>query len=364
MSSNHLLEAFKTTKYQLGGHGTRNVDVLKEAFEAVSSLEESDLYGTGNFIEAFENKMATYLGKEAAVFFPSGTMAQQIALRIWCDQKGINKVAYHPLSHLEIHEEDGLKKLHNIEPILLADKTRVIGLVDVLNMNENIACLLLELPQREIGGQLPDYETLVSISQYCREKGIKLHLDGARLFEILPYYNKTAVEVCDLFDSVYVSFYKGIGGIAGAILAGGKEFIEESKVWKRRHGGDLISLYPYIVTADYFFDKRVHKMAQYHAEAKELAELYNACTSVKTLPEVPVSNMFHVHFSYPKEMVEPILLDLYEQTGIGLSGHLRVVDDHSCYFEVSIGDQYVNVPKKELENLFQELQEKLKGISL
>ncbi|QOR66940.1 DegT/DnrJ/EryC1/StrS family aminotransferase [Cytobacillus suaedae] len=362
MSSNLLLEAFKTTNYQLGGHGTRNVDVLKEAFEAVNGHEESDLYGTGNFIEAFENKMAAYLGKETAVFFPSGTMAQQIALRIWCDQKGINKVAYHPLSHLEIHEEDGLKKLHHIEPILLADKTRVIDLDDVLNMNENIACLLLELPQREIGGQLPDYETLVSISQYCREKGIKLQLDGARLFEILPYYNKTAAQICDLFDSVYVSFYKGIGGLAGAILAGDKEFTEEAKVWKRRHGGDLISLYPYIVTADYYFDKRIHKMDQYHEDAKELAGYYNSCTGVKTLPEVPVSNMFHVHFSHSKELIEPILLELYEQTGIGLSGHLRVVDDQSSYFEVSIGDQYANVPKQELEVAFRELAKRLNEI--
>jgi threonine aldolase len=362
MSNNFLQEAFKQTKYQLGGHGTRNVDVLKGAFEAVSGLEESDMYGTGNFIEAFENKLATFLGKEAAVFFPSGTMAQQIALRIWCDQKGINKVAYHPLSHLEIHEEDGLKKLHNIEPILLADKNRVIELEDVLSMNEDIACLLLELPQREIGGQLPDYETLTSISQYCREKGIKLQLDGARLFEILPYYNKTAVEVCDLFDSVYVSFYKGIGGLAGAILAGGKEFIEESKVWKRRHGGDLISLYPYIVTADYYFDKRIHKMGKYHEDAKELAERYNACPGVKTLPEVPVSNMFHVHFCYSKEIVEPILLDLYKQNEIGLSGHLRVVDESSCYFEVSIGDQYDNVPKLELEKVFLDLQNRLSEI--
>ncbi|MBE4910676.1 DegT/DnrJ/EryC1/StrS family aminotransferase [Bacillus luteolus] len=362
MSSNSLIEAFKATKYQLGGHGTRNVDVLKEAFEAVSSQEESDLYGTGNFIEAFENKMAAYLGKETAVFFPSGTMAQQIALRIWCDQKGINKVAYHPLSHLEIHEEDGLRKLHHIEPILLADKTRVIELDDVLNMNENIACLLLELPQREIGGQLPDYETLVSISQFCRENGIKLQLDGARLFEILPYYNKTAAQICDLFDSVYVSFYKGIGGLAGAILAGEKGFTEEAKVWKRRHGGDLISLYPYIVTADYYFDKRIHKMGQYHEDATELARLYNDCPGITTLPEVPVSNMFHVHFSHSKELIEPILLDLYEQTGIGLSGHLRVIDDQLCYFEVSIGDQYAGVPKRELEVAFRELAKRLKEI--
>jgi threonine aldolase len=89
-------------------------------------------YGNGEI--SFQTKMAEYLGKETAVFFPSGTMAHQIALRIWCDQMDIKKVAYHPLCHLEIHEQDGLKKLHHIEPILLADKNSVIGLGDVVNM--------------------------------------------------------------------------------------------------------------------------------------------------------------------------------------------------------------------------------------
>lgn len=215
-----LAMAFKQTECQLAGNGKRNVQILKEAFQALDGDQESDLYGKGQIIEDFQDKMAAFLGKESAVFFPSGTMAQQIALRIWCERKGLRKVAYHPLSHLEIHEEDGLKELHHIETVLLAEKNRVIELEDVLGMEEDIACLLLELPQREIGGQLPDYNTLEEISRYCSDKGIKLHLDGARLLEILPYYQKTASEICSLFDSVYISVYKGIGGIAGAILAG------------------------------------------------------------------------------------------------------------------------------------------------
>ncbi|MDF2652167.1 MAG: threonine aldolase, partial [Paenibacillus sp.] len=217
--NNPLLEAFNQASYPVGSHSKRNIQILKEAFNELDGNLDSDSYGSGQIIDNFQEEMATFLGKETAVFFPSGTMAQQIALRIWCDRKGIKKVAYHPLSHLEIHEEDGLKELHQIETILLGDKDRLIRLEDVLHMKDDIACLLIELPQREIGGQLPDYEELVAICTYCREKGIKLHLDGARLYESLPYYQKTAAEICELFDSVYISFYKGIGGIAGAILA-------------------------------------------------------------------------------------------------------------------------------------------------
>jgi threonine aldolase len=359
-----LLEAFKQTRYQVVGHGTRDIQTLKKAITDFDGQLESDIYGKGKIINDFQEKMAKYLGKEAAVFFPSGTMAQQIALRIWCDQKGVKKVAYHPLCHLEIHEEDGLKELHHIEPILLANRNSLIQLDDIVELKEAIACLLLELPQREIGGQLPDYETLEAISTYCHEKGIKLHLDGARLFEILPYYQKTAAEICELFDSVYVSFYKGIGGIAGAILAGDKDFTEKSKVWKRRHGGDLISLYPYIISADYYFDQRIDKMEQYYQEAKELAGLFNQCHAVSTLPREPVSNMFHVHFDGPKEKLESILVELYETTGIGFTGNLKETNEEACFYEVSIGDRYGSILKEDLRKAFQLLDERLLEIKM
>ena len=356
-----LLEAFNRTSYPLPGHGKRSIQVLKDAFQDVDGNLDSDIYGSGERIEDFERDMAEFLGKESAVFFPSGTMAQQIALRIWSDEKGMKKVAYHPLCHLEIHEQDGLRELHHLEPLLLADKNRLIRLEDVMSMDKDVACLLLELPQREIGGQLPDYTELEAISAYCREQGILLHLDGARLFEILPYYGKTAAEVCALFDSVYVSFYKGIGGIAGAILAGNEDFTQKSKIWKRRHGGDLISLYPYIVAADYYFKQRIHKMGQYYDEARELAGFFNECMGISTLPAVPVSNMFHVHFALSKEKMTPILRSVYESTGIGFTGVLREIEGtDTCYYEMSMGDRYAEVPKAKISEAFAMLDLKMR----
>lgn len=351
-----LVDAFNQTQYRLSGHGPRKVEVLKRAFEGISDDMDSDMYGKGEAIEQFQREMAEYLGKESAVFFPSGTMAQQIALRIWCDRADNKRVAYHPLCHLEIHEEDGLKELHGIKPILLADSGRLIKLEDVESLAEPVACLLLELPQREIGGQLPAYAELEDISAYCRSKGIKLHLDGARLFEILPYYNKTAAEVCALFDSVYVSFYKTIGGLAGAILAGESQFTEESKVWKRRHGGDLISLYPYILSSKYYFAERIGKMGQYYRGAVGLAARFEDCPNVSVRPPVPVSNMFHIHFAAPKEKMEPMLCSVYEKSGVGLTGHLREAEGgKSCYFEFSVGDQAARVPAERIDEMFRRL---------
>lgn len=357
-----LQEAFKRAKYQVVGHGKRKLQVLIDVLEDMDGNIESDVYGKGQVIEEFQEKIADYLGKETAVFFPSGTMAQQIALRIWCDEKGTNKVAYHPLCHLEIHEKDGLKELHKIETLLLADENRVIGLEDVMGLKEEVACLLLELPQREIGGQLPEFDTLEVISKYCREKGIKLHLDGARLFEVLPYYQKSAADICALFDSVYVSFYKGIGGIAGAILAGSSSFAEQAKIWKIRHGGNLISLYPYIVSANYYFDQRINKMAIYYESAKELAARFNHCPLVKTKPVLPVSNMFHLYFDRSKEETEKVLVEVYEATGVGITGNL-IDKDGMCCCEIWIGDQYATIPKDTLDIAFQILEKKLLGLT-
>jgi len=347
-----LAEAFNETKFRIAGHGPRNFRVLQEAFAAADGNEESDMYGKGKPIERFQSKLAEYLGKPSAVFFPSGTMAQQIALRIWCDELGLKKVAYHPLSHLEIHEEQGLKELHGIEAVLLADESRTIGLSDVRDLKEDVACLLLELPQREIGGQLPPFEELEAISALCRERGIKLHLDGARLFEVLPYYGKTAAEVCALFDSVYVSFYKGIGGIAGAILAGDESFASRSKPWKRRHGGDLISLYPYIVSADHYMERRLPRMSDYYGYAVELAARFNACPGLETVPKVPVSNMFHVRAKAAKERFEAALIAVYEATGIGFTPRLVEKGDSACSFEISLGDCYPEVPQDRLQEAF------------
>ncbi|WP_151737671.1 threonine aldolase family protein [Paenibacillus tengchongensis] len=357
-----LQEAFQEAPVKLAGHGPRNAAVLQAAFAAVDSGMESDMYGAGAVIEDFQEEMAELLGTEAAVFFPSGTMAQQIALRIWSDRMNLQAVAYHPLCHLEIHEQDGLKELHHLKPLLLADEERLITLEDVKSIAEPIACLLLELPQREIGGQLPEYAELEAIAAYCRVQNIRLHLDGARLLEVLPYYGKTAAEVCSLFDSVYISVYKGIGGIAGAVLAGGRDFTEEAKIWKRRHGGDLISLYPYIIPARYYYRQRAEKMGLYYEQAKDLAAMFNGCHKVSTLPEAPVSNMFHVYFGVDRERLEPLLVRFYEETGVGLTARLKERSGGRCSYEVSIGDLYGTLSQAEIQAAFRRLDELMRQI--
>lgn len=355
-------ETYKSAKYKLTGSGPRIVGSLMESFEDMDLSIEADIYGTGMIINDFEKEIAQLLRKESAVFFPSGTMAQQIALRMWSDKAGLKKVAYHPLCHLEIHEKDGLKVLHHLESILLGNSDRLFTIEDLRSVTDPIACLLIELPQREIGGQLPSWEELVEISSYCKDKGIKLHLDGARLFEVLPYYNKSASEICSLFDSAYISFYKGLGGIAGAALAGNTEFIEKSKVWKRRHGGDLISLYPYIVNAKHCLGKRMESMKKYWEHALYAAERLNRIEGIKTIPEVPVCNMFHVYFDAPREVLEGILISIIERNNLGIASNLREMNTSCFKSEFSFGDSFSLIPKEVLDDAFNQLEVEFKKI--
>jgi threonine aldolase len=336
-------ESVAGATYRMRGHPPESVRMLEEALATHGIDPVPDVYGTGAVLEDFQALIAAELGKERAVFFPSGTMAQQIALRIACDEQGVRRVAYHPTCHLEIHENQGLQVLHGIEAVLLGDADRLFGLSD-LEASPEVACVLFELPQREIGGQLPSWDELVACVAHCRSRGFRTHLDGARLWECLPYYGKSAAEACALFDSVYVSFYKSLGGVCGAILAGRAAFLAEAVTWKRRYGGDLYHLYPYAITARYVHEMRKDRMGEYWAGAKDYARRLNALPGVRTVPAVPVCNLFHVHLDFPLARVEAALVRVIERHDLSLFGGLVAKGPDRTVTEYWRGDCGAAVP--------------------
>jgi threonine aldolase len=240
-----LQAALERCERFLFGHGSSSIrERLAQLAEEAEPDEQPDRYGAGGVIADFEHEVAGLLGKEAAVFMPSGTMAQQIALHIWSERRGTPNVAFHPTCHLELHEQKGYAYLHGLRGVLVGDPRRLIALADLEAISEPLAALLLEQPQREIGGQMPAWDDLQAQVAWARGRNFALHLDGARLWESAPFYDRPYAEVAALFESVYVSCYKGLGSIAGAVLCGPADFIAEARVWQRRHGGNLISLYP------------------------------------------------------------------------------------------------------------------------
>jgi threonine aldolase len=256
----------------------------------------ADLYGSGQLIEGFEGKIATLLGKEAAVFMPSGTMAQQIALRIWCDRANVLHFAMHATAHLELHESRAYAHLHGLRATLLGDAARPTTATDLDGCAERLAALVVELPAREIGGQLPAWDDLAELAARARDRGVRLHMDGARLWEAREAYApRTHAEICALFDSVYVSFYKGIGALSGAMLAGPAEFVDEARVWRQRHGGKLVQLHPAVASAAMRFDAALARMPGYRARARAFADGLARIPGCVIRPSPPQVNMFHLH---------------------------------------------------------------------
>jgi threonine aldolase len=260
----------------------------------------ADRYADGELIRSFEAKVAALLGMPAAAFMVSGTMAQLIALRVWCERAGTRHVAMHPTSHLELHEERAYAHLHDLQATLLGPRERPTEASDLAACSERLAALLVELPAREIGCRLPEWDELEKISAFARERGVKLHMDGARLWEAREAYApRSFADICAHFDSVYVSFYKGIGALAGAMLLGPEDFIAEARVWRRRQGGTLVQLHPLVASAAMRFDDQLAKMPAYRRRALEFAAAMTAIDGIVVEPRPPEVNLFHVHFPVP-----------------------------------------------------------------
>jgi threonine aldolase len=299
-----------------------------------------DLYGTGARLNAFEARIAALLGKDAAVFMPSGTMAQQIALRIVADRDGLRTFAAHPTNHLTLHERDGITRMHGVHLVPLATAVTPIALADLQQLAEPVATLLIELPQREIGGVLPTWAELVALTDYARERGWHVHLDGARLWESGPYYGRSYDKIAALFDSVYVSFYKGIGAIAGAMLCGSRPLIEEARVWQRRHGGNLVALYPYATVAEQSFDARISRMRAYRDAARRLAEIVAAQPgTLRVQPDPPPTNMFHAYLRVPPDVLHKRVVEVARKQGVWtIARTAPTAIDGITKWEISAGD--------------------------
>jgi threonine aldolase len=278
----------------LSGHGYPTPAAWLQEVADAASEPDLDRYGAGGEVEALEREVAGLLGKPAAVFMPSGVMAQQAALRSWAERSTSDAVAVHALSHLVVHELDALTELHHLRVQHLTSEPRPATVKDLDDLPGPLAAVSLELPLRDAGYLLPSWEDLVSFSARARERGVPLHLDGARLWESQPFYERSHVEIAALADSVYVSFYKGLGGLAGAVLAGPEDLVAQSRRWCRRHGGTLFTLLPYAVAARHGLAERLPRMASYLDRARDLAASLDGLDGVRVLPQPPQTNAFRV----------------------------------------------------------------------
>lgn len=253
-----------------------------------------DTYGEGPAISIIESEVAAVLGKESAVFLHKGVVAQQCALRVWTDQAGTPNVALHPQSHIHGDEADAYQRLHNLRGITIGKPWIPFTIKELEAITEPLGAIVVELPLRRAGYKLPTWDELVTISEWARTKQVALHFDGARLWEAAPYYGRTYAEIAALADSVYVSFYKGLGALAGCVLAGTSEFIANCRPWKTRMGGNIFRQSPYIIAAYEGMRHHVPKMEGYYRRACEIAAALQEALPVQIAPNPPQCNAFQL----------------------------------------------------------------------
>jgi threonine aldolase len=283
-------------------------------------VSSQDVYGDftaspeNSLLRRFEQTVSTLLNQEDAIFMISGVMAQEIALSIHSQAKSPVFLC-HYTSHLLIHEQNGYQELLHLTPIIIPPlKDSLVQypltadqVIQAAQGETPPSVIVVECPHRELGGKITPWEDLLRISEFCRSHGISLHMDGARLWEATVAYQKSLAEICSLFDSVYVSFYKGLGGMTGAMLLGKASFIAQSRVWLRRFGGNIFTALPYAVSGWAGLIRNVGTFPERAERMRAVARLLTALFQkdgrerqiIRFDPEVPEVSLVHVYLRGP-----------------------------------------------------------------
>ena len=275
----------------LTGHGAgRAADLLA----TIPPDTVTDRYGDGGAVTELESEIMLVLGKPAAVFVPSGTMAQQAVLRVHADRRDRRVVVFHPACHIDTHEGRGYERLHQLTGRPAGERDRLLALADLEQVAEPVGSLVIELPQRDLGGQQPDWAALNAQLGWARERGAAVHLDGARLWESAAGYGKPPADIAGLFDTVYVSFYKGLGALPGCCVAGPEDVVAEVREWRHRMGGTLFGLWPNAASALSCLARRLPMMPRYLSHTRAIADALRDLPGVTIVPDPPQTPMLHL----------------------------------------------------------------------
>jgi threonine aldolase len=220
-----------------------------------------DEYSRGGVVEELESRMAALLGKEAAVFMPSGTLANHLALRLLA--RTGRRVLVQRESHLYNDEGDCAQQLSGLTLVPLAAGRASFTLAEAAaaiadptdaRVAVPVGAISIETPVRRCAGAAFDFGEMRRIANYASERGIGLHLDGARLLIESVYSGVAPAEYAGMFDTVYVSLYKYLNATAGAILAGPRALLDGLYHQRRMFGGGLPHVWPYAAVALHFLD--------------------------------------------------------------------------------------------------------------
>jgi threonine aldolase len=221
----------------------------------------TDDYSRDGVVAELEARMAALLGKEAAVFLPTGTLANHLAVRLLA-RRG-KRVLVQAESHLYNDEGDCAQQLSGLNLVPLAPGRATITLAEIeqavagapeMRVAAPVGAISIETPVRRVAGEAFDPAELRAISGFARARSIGLHLDGARLLLEAAYTGIAPADTAALFDTVYVSAWKYLNAASGAILAGPRDLLDGLYHERRMFGGSLARAWPYAAVALHFLD--------------------------------------------------------------------------------------------------------------
>lgn len=276
----------------LSSHGPAPVNEILAVLQRRAEVDlPADYYGMSGAVERLEQRSAILLGKESATFVIKGMIAQTALLRTVTEARA-GAVVIPSFGHMAVDEAGAVHHLLNAEVVELGSE-QGFTVEDIAALGRPIAVCVVELPLRRAAYHLMPLQELKRISLWCRRNGVHFHIDGARLWEAAASYGVSLAELGELADTVYVSFYKGLGGLAGAVLAGEQELLGRFQVWKKRFGGDVNTAFPFALSAFDGLDKRLARMPRYLDRARALAAVF-AAKGFATVPPIPHVNAFQL----------------------------------------------------------------------
>lgn len=237
-----------------------------------------DVFGEDPSINELENKMAAMFNMEAAIFCPSGTMTNQIAIK--CHTQPGDEVICDKLSHIYLYEGGGIAFNSGCSVKLLSGK---YGRINAEMVDESVnnrfdvhkaysSLVSLENTANRGGGSCYDFNEFHFIKKVCIEKNLKLHLDGARVFNAIVARHEKPSDYAKVFDSVSVCLSKGLGAPVGSVLIGKKDFIAKARRVRKIFGGGMRQAGYLAAACIYALDNNVERLAEDHAHAKLLAD--------------------------------------------------------------------------------------------
>ena len=228
-----------------------------------------DSYSNGGTVEALEAQCAAQLGKERAIFMPTGTLANHLAVRALAGGRG--RAVVQAESHLYNDCGDCVQTLSNITLMPLApgkatftleELQEVVARTESGRVSKPVSIIAIETPVRRRSGEAFDQMELDRVTAYARRAGIRLHLDGARLFLQSGCTGIDVATYAEPFDTVYVSLYKYFNAASGAILAGPRSLLDEMYHTRRMFGGGLSRAWPFAAVALHYLPGFVDRFRQ------------------------------------------------------------------------------------------------------